>query len=260
MTQSQFSIQIINVATIFALIASCSLNQGEQIIAQVPNSTSINFNPPPPPPNRGEPTGRAQGGGSRGCEPTALVPLTKFPNGESNWGLTVAERPTFWFGLPRNLTTKDAIAFVLRDELGKEVYKRMLESSEISQGIVSFALPKKVSPLQIGQSYSWSFSIYCDFKTVEDKPGTVQGSIQRVPISAMLSSQLATAKTPVSQASVYAKNGIWFDALTTLGVNMGSKKDKAIALTWNDLLRQVNLAKVASLPVVPCCTQRELSN
>ncbi len=259
MTRSQFSIQIINVAAVLTLIASCSLNYGEQITAQVPNSTSINFKPPPPPTSRGEPTGRGQGGGSRGCEPTALVPLTKFTNGESNWGLTVAERPTFWFSLPRNLTTKDAIAFVLRDELGKEVYKSMLKSSEIPQGIVSFALPKKV-PLQIGKSYGWSFSIYCDFETVEDKPGTVQGSIQRVPISAMLTRQLASAKTPVSQASIYAQNGIWFDALTTLGVNMGSKKENAIADAWNDLLRQVNLEKVASFPVLPCCNRAKSSN
>jgi Domain of Unknown Function (DUF928) len=255
--KSQFSIQIINVAVILALAVSCSLNRGEQIIAQVPNSASINFKPPPPPPNRGEPTGRAQGGGSRGCEPTALVPLTKFTDGEANWGLTVAERPTFWFSLPRKLTTKDAIAFVLRDELGKEVYKSMLQSSEIPQGIVSFALPQKVPPLQIGKSYGWSFSIYCDFETVEDKPGTVRGTIQRVPISAKLSSELATAKTPVSQASVYAQNGIWFDTVTTLGVNIASKKDKANIAAWNNLLRQVNLGKVTSFPLVPCCTQSQ---
>jgi hypothetical protein len=248
------------ICTILALVASCSLNNGEQIIAQVPNSASINFNPPPPPPSRGEPTGRPQGGGSRGCEPIALVPLTKSTNNASNWGLTVAEHPTFWFSLPRNLTAKDAIAFVLRDESGKEVYKNMLKSSEIKQGIVSFALPKKVPPLQLNKSYNWSFQIFCDFATVEDKPGTVQGRIQRVPISAKLSAELANAKTPLSQASVYAKNGIWFDALTILGDNMGSKKQKAIATAWNDLLRQVNLGKVASLPIVPCCTQPKLSN
>jgi hypothetical protein len=35
---------------------------------------------------------------------------------------------------------------------------------------------------------------------------------------------------------------------------MSSKKEKAIAGAWNDLL-QVNLEKVTELPVVPCCTQ-----
>ncbi|AFY36407.1 DUF928 domain-containing protein [Calothrix sp. PCC 7507] len=260
MTKSQFYIQIIKGAAIIALCASCSLNNREQITAGLPDSTAIKFAPPPPPTSRGEPTGRAQGGAGRGCEPTALVPLTKSTDGELLWGLTVAERPTFWFGLPRNLTTKDAIAFVLRDELGKEVYQTMFKTLQTPQGVVNFAMPKKVPPLKIGKLYGWSFSIYCDFQTVEDKPGTVQGKIQRVPISATLKNQLVNAKTPEAQAIIYAKNGIWFDALTTLGVDMRGGKEKAIASTWDDLLHQVNLEKVASLPIVPCCNQTQSSN
>ncbi|NJL62435.1 MAG: DUF928 domain-containing protein [Methylacidiphilales bacterium] len=250
--------RIFKLLTIFALCTSCGIGSGEQIIAQNLNSTSIKFEPPPPPPptRRGEPTGRAQGGAGRGCEPTALVPLTKSNKSNNDsflWGLTIAERPKFWFSLPRSLTSKDAIEFVLTDNSGKAVYQTKLNSSTTPQGIVSFAIPQNAPALEIGKPYNWSFSLYCDFKTVEDKPGNVRGSIQRVAVNPQLKNQLANSKTPVQQAATYAKNGIWFDALTTLGVNIRGEKTKDISFAWTELLRQINLQKITPLPVTNCC-------
>jgi hypothetical protein len=256
--------RIVNSLTILVLCTSCGMGYGEQIIAQNPTTqnlnSSIKFQPPPPPTRRGEPTGRAQGGAGRGCEPTALVPLIKSNKSNNDnflWGLTVSERPQFWFSLPRNLTAKDAIEFVLTDNQGKSVYKTKLNSSTTPQGIVSFAIPQNVPPLAIGKSYDWSFSLYCDFKTVEDKPGNIQGSIQRIAVNTQLKNQLANAKTPVQQANIYAKNGIWFDALTTLGVNMRREKSKDISSAWTELLRQINLEKTAPLPITNCCSQKK---
>jgi hypothetical protein len=249
---------IVKATTILALCTSCNVGFGEQIIAQNLNSTSIKFEPPPPPPptRRGEPTGRAQGGAGRGCEPTALVPLTKSNKSNNDsflWGLTVAERPQFWFSLPRSLTTKDAIEFIITDSQGSSVYKTKLNSSTTPQGIVSFAIPESLPPLKIGQSYNWSFSVYCDFQTIEDKPGNVQGTIQRIAVNTQFKNQLANAKTPIQQATIYAKNGIWFDALTTLGVNIRKEKSKDISSAWTELLQQGNLEKNSSLPVTNCC-------
>ena len=260
--RSKISQKIFNTTVIFALCMSCAIGYGKQINPKNPNSTlvAIKFLPPPPPPNRGEPTGRAQGGAGRGCEPTALVPLTKSNNRDLLWGLTVAERPQFWFSLPRNLTTKDAVEFVLTDNRGKEVYKTRLKDFNTPQGIVSFAIPQQTAPLQIGKTYNWSFSLYCDFQTVEDKPGNVRGSIQRVPISNTFKNQLATAKTPIAKATVYAQNSIWFDTLTILAVNMRGKKEKDISSAWTQLLQQVNLEKLVSLPVTNCCMQGKVPN
>ncbi|GAB1543496.1 hypothetical protein NUACC21_61710 [Scytonema sp. NUACC21] len=240
----------------------CASTYGKQITAENPNSTpvAIKFQSPPPPPDRGEPTGRAQGGAGRGCVPTALVPLTKSNNGDSLWGLTVAERPQFWFSVPRNLTPKDAVEFVLEDDQGKEVYKTRLKNTNIPQGIVSFTIPQQTPPLQIGKIYNWSFSIYCDYKTVEDRPGTVRGRIQRNPISTTLKNQLADAKTPIAQATAYAQNSIWFDALTVLAVNMRDKKEKDISSAWTQLLEQANLQQVVSFPVTNCCTPVQKSS
>ncbi|AKG20881.1 DUF928 domain-containing protein [Calothrix sp. 336/3] len=254
MTQLRFSQLFFATTATLLLCTSCSSNYTNQVIAQVPSSPSIDYNPPPPPGTGPEPTDRRQGGAGRGCEPTALAPTIESNQGKYLWGLTVASHPRFWFSLPRKITTKDAIAFVLEDEAGKEVYKTMVQKSQIPQGIVSFSLPTKVPALQVGKSYRWSFSVYCDYQTVEDKPGTVTGKIQRVAVSSKIQNQLKNAKTPLMQAKIYAQNGIWFDAVTTLGLaKMQGKKDKAITSGWSELLTQVNLSKVTSLPVTSCC-------
>jgi Domain of Unknown Function (DUF928) len=254
MTFTKFYTKTFKAITIITLCTGCGLSYGEKITAKNSTLASINFEPPPPPPGRA-PTGRLGGGGRRGCDPTALVPLTKSNNGDLLWGLTVSERPQFWFSLPRKLTTKDAVEFVLKDNQGKEIYKTTLKNSETPHGVISFAVPSKTPPLEIGKSYSWSFSLYCDYETVEDKPGTVQGAIQRIAVNTTLKNQLANAKNSVDQASIYAKNGIWFDAITTLGVNIRDKKEKDASSAWTELLRQVNLEKAAPLPVTNCCNQ-----
>lgn len=252
MTRLESYTQTVKIIILIALCTSC----GRLLNADSKESNlviaSIQYEPPPPPPTSGEPTGRAQGGAGRGCEPIALMPATLGKNGNYLWGQTVSSRPQFWFALPKNLTKKDAVEFVLKDNLDKEIYKTTLKS-EIPQGIVSFSIPKQIPALQTNKIYRWSFSLSCDFETVEDKPGNVQGIIQRVPISTKLKNQLAGAKTPVEQATVYAKNGIWFDTLTILAVNMRGQKPKDVLSAWTKLLQQVNLEQVTPLPINSCC-------
>jgi hypothetical protein len=247
---------------LIAICTSCETGSNAESKAlsnQNPNLiiASIKYAPPPPPPppppstNSGEPGDRRGGGAGRGCSPIALVPTTS--DGNYLWGQTVSPRPQFWFALPRSLTKKDTVEFVLKDNQDKEVYKTTL-TTETPRGIVNLTIPKHIPPLQTNIIYRWSFSVRCDAESLEDRPGTVQGIIQRVPISTKLKNQLAGAKTPIEQASIYAQNSIWFDALTTIAVNMGKQKTKDISETWNELLKQAKLEKVAKLPVVECCT------
>lgn len=251
----KFYTQSIIFFTLVIVSTSCAFSNAipKKVLTQDSNLklASIKYEPPPPPPTSGEPTQRGAGGGGRGCEPIALVPKILDKEGSYLWGQTVAERPQFWFVLPRKLTKKDAVTFVL-EKPGKEIYKTTLKS-EIPKGIISFTIPKQIPPLQIGKTYSWSLSLSCDFETLEDKPGEVQGTIQRVAISTQLKNQLAGAKTPVEQANAYAKNGIWFDTLTTIAVNMRGQKPKDVSIAWNQLLQQVNLEKAAPLPINNCC-------
>ncbi|RUS98665.1 hypothetical protein DSM106972_080510 [Dulcicalothrix desertica PCC 7102] len=261
MTTLKFYTQTVKILLLTAISTSCgnfpNAESKEPLNTKNPNLilASIKYEPPPPPTTSGEPTGTGgQGGAGRGCEPTALVPTMLGKNSNYLWGQTVSSRPQFWFALPRKLTKKDAVEFVLKENQGKEIYKTTLKS-EVPQGIVSFSVPNTIPPLQTNKIYRWSLSVYCDVETVEDKPGSVEGSIQRVSISTKLKNQLAGAKTPIEQAGIYAQNGIWFDALTSIAVNMRATKSQDASLAWNELLTQVKLEKIAKLPVTNCCTK-----
>jgi hypothetical protein len=228
-------------------------SQPSQLASSHLNKLQLNFMPPPPP-VVGAPTGRRRGGSSRGvCKKyeslTALVPVA----GESVWGLTSAERPTFWFFVPEALTANLPIEFVLQDEADNYIYKTTVRGSEMRSGIVSLSVPPTIAPLEIGKPYRWTFSLYCD----RNKPSAsvfVQGSIQRVPLAPTLQRQLETAM-PRERINLYAANGIWHDALTNLAqLRQTNPEDAALIADWESLLKSVGLEAITTEPIVQCCT------
>ena len=241
-------------------LAVLSISTSQQASAAI----SIQFTPPLPP-DVGEPNGRAQGGGSRGDCLTALVPKTRTASGqEILWGLTTSDRPTVWFHTSRGLSRGIPVEWMLQDKTGKPIYKTRFKASATPPGVMSFSIPSTAAPLQIGQSYYWTLSTYCaplelnSSTTPEDidRPivATLHGVIKRVT-SPTLQSQIASAKTPVEQASLYANRGVWYDALTTLGNHLqATPKDLTIASVWAELLQQVHLEISASF--TPCCTAK----
>ncbi|MHC5747254.1 MAG: DUF928 domain-containing protein [Nostoc sp.] len=209
----------------------------------------------------GEPTGRRRGGGSRGsCKSyeslTALVPITKTGNKDLVWGQSASQTPTFWFFVPDKLTPKVPVEFVIQDEADNYVYHTKFNPAETQSGI--FSLPvQPTKPLVAGKSYRWTFSIYCD----PDKPSAavyVQGSMTQVAINPSWQQQLAAAKTPLEKASFFAENGVWFDALTSLGENLQNTKDKdpEIASAWIELLKQGDLAQFSTDAIASCCISK----
>lgn len=229
---------------------------------------------PPPPPDRGTPSGRPRGGASRGNCPavskplTALVPATQKTLGEkparvsalntyeSVWGLTVAEHPTLWFYVPYSLTPKLPIEFVLQDEHGIYVYKTSFTAIGTQPGIVRFDLPSTIAPLEVGKMYHWYFLIDCS----ADNSTEVDGWIQRVAMNPTFTSQLQKA-TPLQQVELYAKHGIWYDALTALAkLHIANPNDATLSNDWVSLLDSVGLEAIAHEPISQCCTVRNTSS
>jgi hypothetical protein len=213
--------------------------------AQKRPAKSIRFVPPTPP-DPGEPGGRGQGGGSRGaCRPyqsvSALVP-------QSGWGLTTSDRPTLWFNLPQGLEEGVVMEWVVRDKTGNSIVKTRLKAPKTPPGVISLSVPPTPA-LKVNQPYRWTFSIYCDPQE-PDQPLIVRGRIQRSVLSPQLQAQIASA-APLEKAALYAENGIWYDSLTTLGLQLQTQKDPTIAAAWTALLRQEKL--VPSGAIVPCC-------
>ena len=207
-------------------------------------------------------SGRRKGAASRGqClamgEPlTALVPATwKYlgkPQERSDldaweviWGLTTSQSPTLWFFNPYALTNKLPVKFVLESEQGRNIYKTSFMATGTKPGVISFRLPSKAVHLEFGKKYHWYFSIGCD----ADAPALVEGWVQRVAINPALRSQLQKATTQ-QRVSLYAANGIWYDALARLAeLRVANPKDVMLLNEWISLLDSVGLGTVARQPL-----------
>jgi len=228
----------------------------------------------PPPPDRGAPSQRkgaaSRGGTSLGTCPslenplTALVPITKILGDQSGsgmlpsefvWGLTVIEHPTFWFYVPYLPTALSSVEFVLQDEKDNDVYRTPVTLAEIA-GIVSVRLPPTSAPLLIGKIYHWFFKIKiaCASKKQFNVKDYVEGWVQRVTLSNTFKRQLKVS-TPQQRIDLYAKNGIWYDALTTLAeLRLVAPEDTILKANWNNLLQSADLAYIASQPILPYCS------
>lgn len=221
-------------------------------------------------PDAGIPTGRQRGAAARGTCPAADLPLTAFvpaveqTSGEGQgkplattnvWGLTVAEYPTFWFYVPYAQASAHFGEFVLQDEGDNDVYRTPVTLPG-TPGTVGIRLPSTSAPLEIGKRYHWYFKIYCNPQRISNpvNPIFVEGWVQRVTPNPTLISQLTVA-TPKQQIALYAANGIWYEALTSLAeLRLVEPNDPTLEADWADLLRSISLDNVASQPIVQCCT------
>ncbi|MBW4565770.1 MAG: DUF928 domain-containing protein [Mojavia pulchra JT2-VF2] len=224
------------------------------------SATPLKFSPPPPPPDRGA-VGDRGGAASRSCSVgnqsvIALVPVyeqtlkqgqTEVVTVNKVWGLTVSEHPTFWFFLPYNKSQINTIEFVLKDESIKPsqtLYRTTVKAPEIP-GIVSVGLPATTSPLQAGKMYHWYFKMkgICDSQqpVQREYQEYVEGWVQRVNPNPRLANSLKQA-TPQQRVGLYAENGIWYDALTTLAeLRLAKPQDTTLATDWTNLLNSVGL-------------------
>ena len=202
------------------------------------------------------PAGRQRGGANRGgCPATekplaAIVPVTTvrdkpgedtvLTTWESVGGLTTAIAPSFWFYVPNELG-KVPKEFVLQDARGNNIYKTSLIASSPGGNFQKIQIPSKAATLKAGEVYRWFFLVNCH----PNAPSYVEGWIQRVVLNSSLKSQLQKATLP-QQASLYAANGIWYDALTTLAsLRRANPSDANLLSSWVNLLNGVGLNEIS---------------
>jgi Domain of Unknown Function (DUF928) len=256
---------IISTCSIF----TCSLPVGMRIAWAIA-ATVFKVKLPPPPPNRGI-AGNRVGGASRvsSRDPidespnsnrrlTALVPEYKNATeaGKLNpeltkvWGLTANEHPTLWFYIPYAQNSISRIDFILSDgdnPTNRTVYQNAIQSPT-QPGIVNFSLPQTSTPLAIDKLYQWELKL--TMKRQLDQEISVKGWIQRAGLNSNLSDLIKQA-TPDRQAALYAENGLWYDALSTVAaLRRDRPQDLAIIQDWKNILRSVDLGKLANKPFV----------
>jgi len=172
---------------------------------------------------------------------TALVP-------ESQIGRTVPEYPVFFFYFPQ--TDAELAEFILQDENGNQIYQQDLTIKNLSGVIgVSISANTNVPPLEVGKKYTWLFLLACD---PEDRSSDrVEGGVvRRVELSADILRELENAD-PRQKTVIYAENGIWQDAQSTLAAaRRANPNDTDLAADWESLLDSVKLGEIAKEPIV----------
>jgi hypothetical protein len=164
-----------------------------------------------PPPDQPPPTTKTPSTGSRGgCETIGGAPLTALAP-TKHVGQTTSGHPTFAWFVP------DAKPFPMQFKLFelaenntiKLVHKLELQSSS---GIMKLSLPKDKPGLRIGQRYLWQVSISCD-PNFPSSDKVARAEIQVVEMPSTLKNALSTSKNRLEMAELYAKAGLWYDAL-----------------------------------------------
>jgi Domain of Unknown Function (DUF928) len=252
------SIKLFLTIAIASVISLVSLNW---VVAQSPptgNSTPVRRKNSifilPTPPAGLAPGGRRYGGARRGSCPnvepklTALVPSSEQPASVTNvWALTTMERPTLWVYLPYTTSSQYPADFVVQDEDANLIAKTAIALSE-KPGIIPIPLPANTPPLAEGKQYRWFFNIYCG---KDSPPIYVEGVVRRVALSPTVSQELATAQ-PKQRFAIYAKNGIWHEALTTIAeLRQKNPQDRTLATQWSELLQAIGLDELAAKPILP---------
>ncbi|UBF25622.1 DUF928 domain-containing protein [Kovacikia minuta CCNUW1] len=219
-------------------------------------------------PGGGAPPRGTRLGGRRGgsCQPNsasdrqvvALAPEIDVPQNsnvsvKAPSGQTSSDHPTLWFYVPYtrlDVLTVKTVEFTLNVEEGDRTtpYRTKVNLPE-KPGVIGVQMPPNFPALKIDQWYTWSFSVICNDSTDSDRAEQVTGLIQRVALAPAVKQQIETA-SPQEQVRLYAENGIWFDALTTLGeLRRANPIDSTLQEAWSRLLEGGGLQTTASEPI-----------
>lgn len=205
-----------------------------------PVQANIQFVPKPP--DQGSPNGRQRGGASRGDCLTyqglsALVPQIE----GVVWSQTISATPHFFFSIPAALTEASPIEFVLQDSNDDYAFRKQF-TMDASAG--TLAIP--VAGLTPGESYAWTFSIYCDAA----RPSAsvfVSGTIQYLPSASV--EEADSELTPAEQfdrVKQYAAKGIWHETLDlAIALHQADPNNPDYVEVLTTLLAQAGLADIS---------------
>lgn len=180
---------------------------------------------------------------------TPPIPLTALMP-ESNLGVTTVAHPTFFWYLPP--TSIQQAEFVLLDANERPLYRTKI-SIKGRSGILSLKLPVQAAALKVDQPYRWQFELLTD--TEEDQRSgnpSVAGWIIRIKPDTQLLNRLQVA-TLRDRPAIYAQQGIWHETLTSLeALACAMPQDQTINGDWQELMRSVQLPKIAQATSVTC--------
>jgi hypothetical protein len=252
------------VVSIWGSFPMLLLAETHQLTTSNTSQFKIDFNPVQKvlPPDRGTPPAE-EGTGSRGdcLYAQNTPPLTRLV-GSSNLKFTTEKHPVIWIYIPYTSAQIEQAEFSLQNG-DLEVYRGRFKLNSIP-GVVGIKLPAELPALEVGQEYRWYLDIDC-FGAVSSSatsaPASLTGLIERVSVSPQLQQELNTAKTPLEKIRIYAKSGIWVEALTQLAqLRLQEPENPQLRQIWMELLsgEKVGLSRIAEEPISGTITANSL--
>lgn len=212
-----------------AVLAVGVLLSGTPAVAAAASDVPV-YKPPP----RGAPSGRV-GMGTRGT----YAPPQIWALAPNHTGLTTRDQPSLYWYASEPVATRIEITAV-----GNQGVTTILETRvarPAAGGVQKMDLARYGIRLQPGIEYRWSV-------TPESGPkqSSISAAIERIVASPQLAQRIET--TPrTKHAAVYAEEGIWYDAIASLGELIEqSPDDLALRLQRAALLEQVGLKMTAA--------------
>lgn len=209
-----------------------------------------------PPPDNKKPD-QTRGAGSRNdgqCRNDAtLANITNAPSTQtsmkplvpsSDFGLTLAERPSFWIYLPETSARQVVLSIREVREEGIIHYSQTFVPITGKSGIVSLQPSPDSPPLEVGKAYQWAVVLVCGERPSPNDPA-IASWVSRVALS-----QPSNDGSNLAQAAWYGEQGIWYDALTALvQARRSQPNNQDLIDIWTDFLKSGGLETMAIEPL-----------
>lgn len=157
---------------------------------------------------------------------------------------TTLDRPVLFVYVPA--MTASSVQFTIRPNNGRAKDLQNIKFSTTgSAGFVGIELPNSAK-LEVGQQYKWSMAIPCrpDENDVT-KTVIIEGLVQRVQAPTIVTA------APEERAAIYAEQGIWQDALSTIAqLRLQRPQDASLAEDWSNLMISAGMTQFAKAPVI----------
>jgi hypothetical protein len=224
----------------FVLLLTCRF-AGELVSAETPPPKTT-ASTPPAVKFRPKTTGAASvrvTGGSRGTGDAAVTLDVLAPD---DVGTTVQEQPSlFWF---QSKPAEAKFELTLLEEKKVKPLVQVKVERASKAGIQRLKLSDHGVKLTPGVEYQWVVALITDPEN-RSTDLVASGVIKRVEPAAELKKRISES-IPGSAPGIYAEQGIWYDALSTLSDQIEAQPDnKGLRETRAELLRQAGLKAAA---------------
>lgn len=236
-TASIVSLQLVSSVTPLAFFFSRSFNISfiAPALANTPQYV--------PPASRGTPK-RTTGGGARGgCLKSIPVSITLLvPN--DHVGQTALERPSFSWYVSNPTSVSVPMQFALVEPgVARPLLVKSLKAGKT--GLEQLEIPQNAPKLQSGHQYRWTVSVICNTQRPSENL-YVMGWVKRVTATANQAKAIALAGSDNERALVYARTGLWYDALTAMSrAYQANPQNRSAFESFVSLLDEVGLTQVA---------------